>query len=81
MQALILLKVIYSPVYTGPTTGSGFKFGLRPRSAGGLSYPDRDLDRLHLHGADSRTSSRKVVPGRVNGAYNSQVMIDSFTTM
>ena len=35
--------------------------GLRPRSAGGLSYPDHDLDRLHLHGADSRTGSRKVV--------------------
>ena len=30
----------YSPIYTR----SGFKSGLRPRSAGGLSYPDRDLD-------------------------------------
>ena len=34
----------------------------RPRSAGGLSYLDCDLDQLHLHGADSRTGSRKVVP-------------------
>ena len=44
-----------------PPTGSGFESGLRPRSAGGLSYPDRDLDRLCLRGADSRTGSRKVV--------------------
>ena len=31
-------------------------------ATGGLSYPDRNLDRLHLHRADSRTGSRKVVP-------------------
>ena len=50
----ILLKSnIYSPAYMGPPTGSGFKSGLRPRSAGGLSNQDRDLDRLRLHGADS----------------------------
>ena len=51
-----------SPVYTGSTTRSGFESGLRPRSAGGLSYPDRDLDRLHLHGAESGIGSSKVVP-------------------
>ena len=51
----------YSPVYTGPPTGSGLESGLRPRNAGGLGDPDRDLDRLRLHGAESGNCSRKVV--------------------
>ena len=29
--------------------------------AGGQGDPDRDLDRLRLHGAESRNGSRKVV--------------------
>ena len=50
-----------SPFYTGPPTGSGFESGLRPRNAGGPSNPDRDLDRLRLHGAESGNGSRKVL--------------------
>ena len=51
----------YSPVYTGPQTGSGLESGLRPRNGGGPGDPDCDLDRLRLHGAESGFSSRKVV--------------------
>ena len=32
-----------------------------PPNGGGPGDPDRDLDQLRLHGADSRTGSRKVV--------------------
>ena len=46
----------------GPPTGSGLESGLRPRNAGGPGDPDRDLDRLRLHGAESGNGSRKVVP-------------------
>ena len=56
-----------SPVYTGPPTGSGFESRLRPCSAGGPSNPDHDLDRLRLHGAESRIGSIEKW-SRVNGA-------------
>ena len=52
---------IHSPVYTGPQTGSGLESGLRPRNGGGPGDPDRDLDRLRLHGAESGIGSRKVI--------------------
>ena len=57
----IWTELLYSPVYTGPPTGSGLESGLRPRNAGGPGDLDRNLDQLHLHGAESGNGSRKVV--------------------
>ena len=45
----------------GPKTWSGLESGLRPHNGGGPGNPDRDLDRLRLHGAESGIGSRKVV--------------------
>ena len=59
-KLLIYLRII-SPVYTGSQTGSGLESGLRPRNGGGPGDPNRDLNRLHSHGAESRIGSRKVV--------------------
>ena len=58
----VLFHFLYSPVYTGPPPEVDSNPDSGPRSTGGLSYLDRDLDRLRLHGANSRTGSRKVVP-------------------
>ena len=44
--------------FTRGGPGSGLESG---PNGGGPGDPDRDLDRLCLHGADSRTGSRKVV--------------------
>ena len=54
--------LLYSPVYAGPQPEVDSNPDSGPRNAGGPGDPDHDLDRLHLHGADSRTGSRKVVP-------------------
>ena len=49
------------PHLHGGGPGSGLESGLRPRNGGGPGDPDRDLDRLRLHRAESGIGSRKVV--------------------